>query len=137
MPAGRPHSGFFIAGIAGVATITPELPEEFAALAPFAAHWAQASEPGRYQARIAADMAQIEAFYAAMQPRMEAVIGHLNRQPLDGLGPAQRNLLHLAQAFMEAAMAVERFRSPRVPGGFDPERFLINDRPATARAADR
>lgn len=116
--------------------MTPELPQEFAALLPFAARWAHGSEPGRYQARIGADMAQIEAFYAAMQPRMEAVIGHLNQYPLDRLAPAQQNLLHLAQAFIEAAMVVERFRSPRVPGGFDPDRFLINDRPATARPAD-
>ena len=113
------------------------LPHDFSDLGVFVPHWACATEQERLQARLSADMQQIESFYQTMTSRLEAIIGHLNQSPLQELPPAEQTLLNLALAYMEAAMCAERFHSPRIEPGFDPDRFLINDQPATRPPHDR
>lgn len=105
-------------------TEAASLPAEFADLAPHMA-WALATEGARNARRRAATLAELQAYYNAMLPRMRAVIAHLNTFPLDNLPPPQRNLLYLALSFMEAAMSVEVFKEPDETGAFPPDRYLI------------
>lgn len=94
----------------------PVLPAPFADLAPFAA-WALPTEDARMRRRLACSMDEVDAFYRALLPRMQAIATHLDRWPLADLPVEQRPLLYLALAFMEAAMAVEAFHHPDVPEG--------------------
>ena len=61
------------------------LPNEFADLEPFAAAWCLASEPARYEKRLASSMAEMQAFYDAIVPRAKAAIAYLDRHSLDDL----------------------------------------------------
>ena len=58
------------------------LPPDFAELRPFEEKWALATEAERQGARLAADMADIEAFYAAVQARIDAQLGNSERVAL-------------------------------------------------------
>ncbi len=51
------------------------LPPGFSDLEPFVADWCLDSEPERYAKRLSSTMDEIQAFYDAIFPRAEAVIG--------------------------------------------------------------
>lgn len=101
------------------------LPEAFADLQTWLPQWAPDTEAARNVKRRASSQQDLNAFYQALLPRMEAIIGHLNALPLQTLPPAEQQLLHLALTFMEIAPAVEIYRHPDVPWGFAAERFHI------------
>lgn len=104
---------------------TDRLPVDFHDLEHWAPLWALPTEAARNHRRVNSEYHQIEAFYHALLPRMEAVLDYLQEFSPDALpAPAQR-LMHLGCAFMEVAPAVELFKEPRVPEGFPPERFEI------------
>jgi len=107
-------------------TKTP-LPPEFADLEPWAEGFAHPTEAARYHARCSASYADLESFYQAVLPRMEAVLTYLATQPNDGSVPADaRRLADLGCAFMEVATAVEVWKSPDpMPGRFDWRRFEV------------
>ncbi len=105
---------------------TPTLPSAFADLEPWAAVWVLPSERARRDLRCQSSMADLQAFYDAMLPRMDAVIEHLNACPLATMPEPERNLLDLARAFLEAAPAVELFHAPEVPDGFPWQRFAVH-----------
>ena len=100
-------------------------PSDFADLEPLRAAWAIGDEAARNRRRLASSMADLQAFYNAVLPRMDAIIQHLNSRPLDGLAPGEQALLDLALMFMEVAPAVEIYKDPDVPWGFAAERFHI------------
>jgi hypothetical protein len=104
---------------------TDLLPSDFHDLEHWAAQWALPTEAARNHRRVTSEYHQLEAFYHALLPRMEAVLDYLREFPPDALPvPAQR-LMHLGCAFMEVAPAVELFRQPRVPEAFEAERFEV------------
>ena len=88
------------------------LPNEFADLERFADTWCLASQAERHGQRVRSRMPDLEDFYQAMLPRMDAIAGHLNEFPLDELGEAARNLLNLSLSFIEVSLAVELFHEP-------------------------
>ena len=103
------------------------LPEAFTDLEPLAAVWALATETERNQQRLRSTMAQIQAFYDTLLPRMEAVLTYLSTfppEPPDALPQEARRLLYLALAMAEITTAVELHQQPSVPAGFDPQRFI-------------
>ena len=99
------------------------LPELFRDLEPFAG-WALASETERNRKRLASTMAEIRAFYDAILPRMEAVIGYLNQFPLEAMPADAQRLLHLTFSLAEVSTAVELFKQPGVVDGYDARRFV-------------
>lgn len=102
------------------------LPAEFHDLEHWAAQWALPTEAARSRRRVTSDYHDLEAFYHALLPRMEAVLAYLKDFPGGGDMPAPaRHLMDLGCAFMEVAPAVELFRQPRVPEAFEAERFEV------------
>lgn len=88
------------------------LPAEFADLNPYASAWALACERDRQRKRATSPMAEVRAFYDAAFPRLEAIIGHLDRYRLEdiesGRAPSEVCRLHrLALACMEASHPIE------------------------------
>ena len=90
------------------------LPADFADLEPFA-DWALATEAERYDKRLASTMAEIEAFYDAAFPRLEAALAYLDQLPLDALPEDATRLLWLCYSVVNASFPVEVWRQPRVP----------------------
>ncbi|MBI3798942.1 MAG: hypothetical protein HY268_18500 [Deltaproteobacteria bacterium] len=99
------------------------LPETFRDLEPFAG-WALATEKERNQKRLASTMAEIQSFYDAILPRMEAVIAYLNQFPLDAMPADAQRLLSLTFSLAEVSTAVELFKQPGVIDGYDATRFV-------------
>lgn len=102
------------------------LPAQFHDLEHWAAQWALLTEAARSARRVSSEYHDLEAFYHALLPRMEAVLEYLKDLPAGGDLPAPaRRLMDLGCAFMEVAPAVELFKQPRVPDGFAAERFEV------------
>lgn len=101
------------------------LPSDFHDLEHWAARWALPTEATRNRMRVNSEYHQVEAFYQALLPRMEAVLDYLQKFSTDALPAPVQQLMYLGCAFMEVAPAVELFKEPRVTDGFAPERFEI------------
>jgi hypothetical protein len=92
----------------------PMLPAEFSDLEPFAS-WALRTEAERYDKRLASTMEEMEAFYDAALPRLEAAMAYLDQFPLDELPDDAERLLWLCYSLVNASFPVEVWRQPRVP----------------------
>ena len=100
------------------------LPPDFAELRPFEEKWALATEAERQSARLAAEMDDIKAFYAAMQARIDDILSLLAEQDPASLGDDMKPLFYLTLSYCEVAPAVELFRQPAVVDGFEPRRLV-------------
>ncbi|HXK22882.1 MAG TPA: hypothetical protein VMS55_09435 [Myxococcota bacterium] len=90
------------------------LPREFADLEPFA-EWALPSERERYAKRLSSTMAEMQSFYEAALPRLEAAASYLEKLPLDALPDDARRLLQLCYSLINVSFPIEAWRQPRVP----------------------
>jgi hypothetical protein len=92
--------------------VTTLLPKEFADLEPHAPTWCLATEPERWERRMASSMDQLLAFYDTAFPRLEAAIEYCDRHPLDDLPAEVERLLQLIYSLALVSMAVEIFGQP-------------------------
>jgi hypothetical protein len=92
----------------------PTLPNEFADLEPFR-DWCLPTEKERYAKRLGSSMDELQAFYDAALPRLEAAMEHLDRYPLDELPEEAGHLLWLCYSLVNVSFPVEVWRQPRVP----------------------
>lgn len=94
--------------------MTAVLPAAFADLEPYA-DWSLATEAERYAKRLASTMEEMQAFYDAAFPRLEAAKAHLDGFPLADLPPDATRLLWLCYSLINVSFPVEVWRQPRVP----------------------
>jgi hypothetical protein len=94
--------------------VAPTLPLAFADLEPFA-EWALETEAERYAKRLASTMDEMQAFYDAAFPRLEAATAHLDGLPLDALPEDATRLLWLCYSLVNVSFPVEVWRQARVP----------------------
>jgi len=92
----------------------PMLPPAFADLEPFAAKWCLASEPERYAERMASSMDEMQEFYDAFYPRVEAAIAYCDKFPLDDLPDDALHLLYLIYSLIMVSMPVDVWHQARV-----------------------
>jgi hypothetical protein len=91
-----------------------KLPLEFVDLEPFT-DWCLATEPQRYQKRLASSMADMQAFYDAITPRAEDALAYCDKFSLDELPDDVLNLMHLLYSMIMVSFPVECWKQPRVP----------------------
>ena len=94
--------------------MTGSLPAAFADLEPFT-DWALPDENARYAKRLASSMQELQAFYDAVFPRLDAAVEYLKGVELDGISDDDRCLLWLCCALVAASFPVEVWRQPKVP----------------------
>ena len=99
------------------------LPSGFTALAPFEA-WALPTERARHAAIRSSSLAEVRRFYDAMLPLLPPALDHLNGFALDTMPAAERRLLDLCLAMVEAAAAVENFAAADPPHLMPLDRFV-------------
>jgi hypothetical protein len=90
------------------------LPPEFADLERFSA-WCLATEPERYEKRLASSMADMQTFYDAITPRAEEAIAFCDKFPLDDMPEDVLNLMRLLYSMIMVSFPVECWKQPRVP----------------------
>ena len=100
-----------------------QLPAQFADLEPYDG-WALPDEMSRGRKRASSPMGDIRAFYDAMLPRMEEVLGYLNAYPLNELSPQAERLMNMVLSLAEIGPAAEFYGEPEVIDGFPAQRFL-------------
>ena len=102
---------------------TRRLPPDFEDLEPYV-DWALPGEISRGRKRASSPMREIQSFYDAMLPRMDAVMGYLNAHPLDELSAEAQRLMNMVMSLAEIGPAVEFYGEPAVIDGFPMERFV-------------
>ena len=90
------------------------LPTDFADLEPFA-DWALETEAERYAKRLASSMDELQAFYDAAFPRLEAATAYLDALDLQALPEDATRLLWLCYSLVNVSFPVEVWRQPYVP----------------------
>jgi hypothetical protein len=86
------------------------LPEPFADLEPFAASWCLATEPERWERRLATPLEELQAFYDAAFPRAEDAMAYCDDFSLDALPSEVEHLLHLLLSLALVSYAIEVWR---------------------------
>jgi hypothetical protein len=92
----------------------PTLPADFADLEAHA-DWVLATEEERYAKRLASSMDELQAFYDAAFPRLEAGASHLQEVAIEGISDEDQNLLWLFASLVNVSFPVEVWRQARVP----------------------
>lgn len=91
------------------------LPDEFAALEPFAERWSLATERERWAERMASTIDEMQVFYDAIIPLVPDAIAYCDTFPLDDMPEEAVNLLRLVYSFVMISFPVELWRQPQVP----------------------
>ena len=94
--------------------MTALLPPDFADLEPYA-DWALPTEGARYAKRLDSTMDELQAFYDAAFPRLEAATDYLEQFGMDTLPEDGKRLLWLFGSLVTVSFPVEVWRQPRVP----------------------
>jgi hypothetical protein len=90
------------------------LPADFSDLEAFA-DWAIPTERARYAKRLSSTMDELQAFYDAAFPRMEAATSYLEQYDVNDLPEDAQRLLWLYCSLVTVSFPVEVWRQPRVP----------------------
>ena len=90
------------------------LPAPFADLEPYG-DWALRTEHERYAKRLSSSMDDLQAFYDAAFPRLEAMIDYLDGFELRALPEDATRLLWLCYSIVQVSFPIEVWRQPRVP----------------------
>jgi hypothetical protein len=83
------------------------LPSEFADLEPFTPKWCLATENERWQERMSSSMAQLQALYDAVLPRVPEALAYCDKFALDDMPDDAVNLLRLVYSFVLVSFPVE------------------------------
>ncbi len=75
-------------------------------------------------------MDELQAFYDAAFPRLEAVIDYLDQFDIDELPDDARRLLWLCYSLVNVSFPVEVWRQPRVPDSGAPASTCWSSRPS-------
>ena len=102
------------------------LPSQFAHLELLAEIWSLPTERERHLRRLASTIEEMDVAYAALLPEIEAILTFLNERELDAMTSEENNLLLLALSLAEIFPAVQIFREPGNPDGFDTSRFIAS-----------
>lgn len=101
------------------------LPDAFADLAPSLA-WALPTDRERSAKRQSSTMDEINAFYHAMLPRMDAILSYLEQYPAGQVPADAESLFFLTLSLAKIAPAVEMYGEPN-PEGLDALRLMNVD----------
>ena len=90
-------------------------PERFADIESVAAPWALASYNDRQAKRHASTMDELEAFYASVFPRAQAMLAYCDGFDINDPPDAVRALMNTLYSLVLVSFAVEVWKQPRVP----------------------
>lgn len=90
------------------------LPSEFSDLERFS-DWILETERERYDKRLASTMEEMQEFYDAAFPRLEAANKYLEDFTVGELPEPEKNLLLLMMSLVLVSFPVEVWQQPRVP----------------------
>jgi hypothetical protein len=106
-------------------TTATSLPKSFETLETLVPQWALATQNERQKKRVNSSTGELQAFYGAMLPRLEEILSHVDKFPLNELPADSFRLFTLAMSMAEIAPHIELYKGdPKVPHSFDESRFV-------------
>jgi hypothetical protein len=84
------------------------------------------TERQRHLQRLASTIEELDAAFAALTPEIQRILTYLNEREIGAMTAEEDNLLRLALSLAEIAPAVQIFREPGNPDGFDTRRFIAS-----------
>jgi hypothetical protein len=103
------------------------LPEGFEALQSWVSDWSLPTQNARWDKRLTSTSEEIQAFYAAVLPHLEAILNYADGFALGELPEEGARLYHLALMLSEIAPNVELYAGdPNVPHSFAERRFIAD-----------
>ena len=101
------------------------LPEKFVDLEYLVPEWALATQNERQVRRGRSTKGELQAYYDALAPNLDAILEHVDRYPLGEMPPDTERLFFLALMLAEISPHVELYSGdPKVPHSFDENRFV-------------
>lgn len=88
------------------------LPDAFRELESFVPAWALGRYSERTKKRVSSSMGEIRTFYGAMMPRLDEIIEHLNRFPLEDMPKPEQRLLELCLSLAQVGNCVTLWHAP-------------------------
>lgn len=105
--------------------MSPTLPKKFTNLEYLVSDWALATQNERQIKRRQSTTGELQAFYDAIQPRLEDALALFDKYPLGEMPPDVERLFFLALMLAEISPNVELYKGdPGVPHSFDERRFV-------------
>jgi hypothetical protein len=102
------------------------LPPQFAALEPFVADWALATEGERLAKLTKSSIDELKVFYDAIFPRAEEMRVYLDQFPLNAMPEDATRLFNLLLTFIETAHPIElNWTTTDIDDAFALERMTI------------
>ena len=96
---------------------------DFSELQVFIERWGLASASERLQQRVDSDLSELEEFYKAVSPQLEAIIEYLNQFPVDAIPEKDRSLACMALAICEVDDALHVWKASNLDYISDPCRW--------------
>ncbi|NKB36042.1 MAG: hypothetical protein GKR93_02580 [Gammaproteobacteria bacterium] len=93
---------------------------DFDDLRPYIEHWGQAEANQRLRLRVEAELAELEEFYNALSPKLEAIIQYLNQYPVNKIPEADKPLANMLLALCEVDDAIHIWKSTNLDYISDP-----------------
>jgi hypothetical protein len=101
------------------------LPKGFEELEPFAEKWSLATQNERQKTRRGSTTQELQAFYDAMLPKLEAALDLADKYPLGEMPPDVERLFFMTLSMAEIAPHIELYGgNPEVPYSFEESRFV-------------
>ena len=101
------------------------LPEGFESLESWAEEWAMPTQNRRWEKRLDSSKEDLQAFYAAVQPRLGEILAHADEFPLGEMPEKSARLFDLSMMLAEIAPNVELYAGePGIPHSFEEDRFI-------------
>ena len=94
---------------------TAILPDQFAALEPFAQEWCLPTEPERYQKRLETPMEELQGFYDAFFPRVDEAVNYCDQFTVGRLPDSAVQLMYLIYSLVAVSFSVELWGQGRIP----------------------
>ncbi|MGK2942939.1 MAG: hypothetical protein ACSLFJ_14885 [Immundisolibacter sp.] len=105
--------------------MTKALPKGYEEFQVWADVWALPTEQERRVQRMTSTQAELELFFQAVKPQLDAWIQYLNGFNLAAMAEPEKNLLNLALAVVEVSPAIELFDNPWPKDVYPWQKFTV------------
>lgn len=93
---------------------------DFSELQPYIERWGLLTAAERLQLRVDTDLDELQDFYNAVSPHLEAVIEYLNQYPIDEIPESDKALAYMVLALCEVDDAIHMWKATNLEYISDP-----------------
>ena len=96
---------------------------DFSELQPYIERWGLVTAAERLQLRVDMNLDDLQEFYDAVSPHLQALIEHLNQHPINEIPESDKPLAYMALALCEVDDAIHMWKASNLEYISDPVRW--------------